>query len=180
MKTVKPIEDWKIWKAALRIERGILALASMAAVICVCASVFMRYILKVDFFGLEEVITLLAMWIYWIGGVYGSYEKSHITADVSNLFIKTNKGKKRLDIVVGILTVFISGVFAYWSIVYYAVWNIQAGTKTIGLHIPYLASNIAITIGFVMMFLYSLYHLIRVFMPAGARVARERREGVEL
>jgi TRAP-type C4-dicarboxylate transport system permease small subunit len=165
VKIRKPIEDWIIWKATLRIERGVLALASISAVVCVCASVFMRYILKMDFFGLEEVITLLAMWIYWIGGVYGSYENSHITADISNIFIKTDSAKFRLNVVTGLLTVLISGVFAYWSVAYYAIWNIKAGTKTIGLHIPYLASNMAITVGFIMMFLYSLYHLIRLFLP---------------
>lgn len=165
MKNIKPIEEFLIWKASVHIQRAILAFASMAAVICVCGTTIARYVFHRDLFGIEEVITLLAMWIYWIGAVYGSYEKSHITADMLSVLIKTEKGKYRLDLVVNLLTVAISGIFAYWSVADYLIWNIQSKTATTGLHIPYLASNIAITISFIMMFLYFLYHLIRFFIP---------------
>lgn len=165
VKKSKPIEELLIWKASVHVQRAILAFASMAAVVCVCGTAIARYVFQRDLFGIEEVITLLAMWIYWIGGVYRSYEKSHITADMFSVMMKTDKARFRLDVVVNVLTVMISAVFAYWSIVDYFVWNVQANTVTTGLHIPYLASNIAITISFAMMFLYFLYHLIRLFIP---------------
>ena len=165
MKRIKPIEDWILWKGLIKIEKIILAAASIAVILCVCGSVFMRYVLKIDLFGIEEIITLLAMWIYWMGGVYGSYEQSHINADITNVFVKTDKGKRIVLIVKGFLTVMISGVFAYWSVADYLLWNLSSNTATIGLHIPYIYSSCVITISFVMMFLYFTYHFIRLLVP---------------
>jgi TRAP-type C4-dicarboxylate transport system permease small subunit len=166
MKKLKPIESWVIWKANVNIMEIILAVCSVLLFVLIGASVFVRYIVHASIFGVEEIIAFLAIWLYWIGGVYGSYEKSHISGDLTNIFISTKKGKKIAEIASNVVTVIITGCFAYWSITEYALWNIKSGTKTIGLHIPNLVGNIVLPISFCFMFLYSVYHLVRIIHPA--------------
>ncbi|WP_317854550.1 TRAP transporter small permease [Chakrabartyella piscis] len=94
MATRKPIEETKGWKLLLMGERSILVITSGLATFLVAVGVFMRYVLTKDFFGQEEVVTVVAMWLYWIGGVYGSYEDSHIKADICTDLIKNPKKLK--------------------------------------------------------------------------------------
>ncbi|WP_165445332.1 TRAP transporter small permease [Bacilliculturomica massiliensis] len=172
MKKMKPIEEWFLWRVCEKLMRYILIFSSAVLIVVVGAAVFARYCMDGDFFGSDEIITLFAMWVYWLGGAYGSYEASHISADLTNLFVKSEKVKKVLQIIVNALTTCIAGVLAYWSVVYYAVWNIQTGATTPGLGIPLLASNSAITVSLCLMFLYSLYHLVRVFIPRADSAAQ--------
>lgn len=181
MKNTKSIEEFFLWKLIEKLMKYILVVTSLILIIVVGATVFIRYVLGKDFFGSDEIITLFAMWLYWLGGAYGSYEASHINADVTNLVIKNDYAKKVIEIIVNAFTTAIAGVLMYWSVVYYLAWNIKSGTATPGLHIPMLASNIAITISFCLMFLYSLYHLIRLFVPkVNSEAEIEQLEGVEI
>lgn len=50
--------------------------------------IVMRYIVKHPFIGIEELAAYVAFWLYFIGGSYGSYERSHITADISSVIFK--------------------------------------------------------------------------------------------
>lgn len=162
---MKPIEDTLLWKVMERLMRIILIACSALLVIVIGVAVFMRYVMDSVFFGSDEILALLAIWLYWIGGAYGSYKESHVSADMSSLVIKDEKALHIFRIVVRAITVVISAVFAYWSVVNYAIRNITMGTVTTGLRIPYITSKIALTIGFCLMFFYALYHFIRAIHP---------------
>jgi len=165
MKTIMPIENSRIWRGVASFMRVALVICGACLIILVGMSVFLRYILHTSFVGTDDLIVLFAIWLYWLGGAYGSYEGSHISADLTNVFIKNEKLKSRINIVVKLITALIAGVFAYWSIAKYAIWNIQAGTTTTGLRIPYLTSNIALTICLCLMFMYAIYHFVRAVVP---------------
>lgn len=162
---MKPIETTLIWRFMEKLMRWILILCSGLLVIVIGIAVFMRYVMNSVFFGSDEILALLAIWLYWIGGAYGSYEDSHISADMSSLFIKNPKVLHVFQTAVRGITVVISGIFAYWSVANYLIRNITHPTTTTGLRIPHLTSKIALTIGFCLMFLYSFYHFIRALRP---------------
>jgi len=165
MKRVMPIENSMIWRGTTRVMRTVLIISGACLILLVGMSVFLRYVLHSTFVGTDDLIILFSIWLYWMGGAYGSYENSHISADLTNVFIKSDKLKKYVNIVVKLITAIIAGVFAYWSIFKYALWNFQAGTVTTGLRIPYLTSNIALTICLCLMFVYAVYHLVRSIFP---------------
>ena len=162
---MKPIEQTHIWKFMERLMSWILIICGVCLILVIAVSVIMRYCLESTLFGYEEILALAAIWLYWIGGAYGSYEDSHISADMTNLLIRNEKIRHIYHGFVRILTAVITGVFAYWSIFNYAIPNFKAGTRTTGLRIPMIYSRIAITIAFVLMFIYSIYHLVRYFKP---------------
>ena len=157
----KPIEEMKFWKFILSIQEYILVITSFAAAFIIALGVFTRYILGKEIFGQEEIITLLGMWLYWIGGVYGSYEGSHIKGDLLNTYIKNPKFQKILNIFVYAVSIAISSVFAVWSF-NYLMRNIAQWPLSTGLKIPLVICQVPLLIGFVMMALYELYHLIKL------------------
>ena len=157
------IENTLLWKMVITILRLILIFSSVSAVLFIVISVFMRYILRSSLFGVEEIILLAAMWLYFIGGVYGSYKDNHITADVLSTYLKSNRAKKIIRIFVRVFCLVISIVFAVWGIIYIS-WCFKVGGKTVGLHIPLIYARLPLCISFILMCLFNVYHLFNTIM----------------
>lgn len=145
----------------MSVEHAVLITASLLAAGIVTAGVIMRYVLHLNFFGQEEILTVVAMWLYWVGGIYGSYTNTHIRADLADTFIKSWKAKKILNIIVMLISIGVIGVFTYWGYSY-TVWIANLDGLSAGLKIPLIISKVTMFIGFVFMGIYSVYHLIRV------------------
>jgi TRAP-type C4-dicarboxylate transport system permease small subunit len=161
---MKSIEKTFAWKAVIRLNQAILVMASIAIVVIIVAGVYVRYVLKSDIFGIEEILVIVAMWLYWMAGVYASYENTHLRADIIEHLIKSNKKRKIYSIVVQVITIASIALFTKWGLDY-AAWNIQLGATTPGIGLPLLISQIPLTISFCMMLLFSLYHLYRTIFP---------------
>lgn len=165
----KPVEDFFPWRLLVTLERFILVAVSVLAVICVVATVIMRYLLKSDLYGVEEIILLLAMWLYFIGGAYGGYEGRHITADVLATHLKSRQALKALNLVVAVISVFCSLVLAKWGIEYLR-FALKINAKTISLHLPVFLSQLPVGLCFILSFIYSIYHLVNVILDRTPRI----------
>ena len=135
---------------------------SIALTIMIGVCVFVRYIIHSDIYGSDEIITMLALWLYWIGAAYGSYEDTHITADMTDLFIKDPKKKRIVRIIVKGITAVVGFFLAYWGVGKYLVFNIKNFGYTTALKMPTLLTTASISIGLFLMFIYSVYYFIKV------------------
>lgn len=165
MKQLKPIEETVLWKGFAKLMEWILFLVSVIMIGLVFATVIVRYLMKSSLFGVEEVIMLMAMIIYWLGAAYGSYENSHINAEILAHFVRSKKAAGVLAVAKNLVTILIMGLFAYWSIFEYLLWTVDAGTATMQLHIPLYVSGAVLAVSLVLMTLYQVHHLVRVFRP---------------
>jgi TRAP-type C4-dicarboxylate transport system permease small subunit len=161
---MKSIEKTLFWKSITKLQGAIVKITSLGIMAIVVFNVFARYVFRIELFGFEEMVVIIAMWMYWIGGVYATYENSHIKGDMIDLFTKSKKKKKIVSYVAQSLTIFGLALFAWWGIEW-TQWNLQLGQRTPGLRWPMIWSQIPVAISFVMMFLYSVYHLIRTIFP---------------
>ena len=177
----KPIEEFFWWKAFVAFNRGLLLFCCLIAVGTIFASVLMRYVFKSNLYGLEEIVTLATMWLYFMGGVDGSYEDSHIDADVLSLAIKSEKVKRVLKIIIKAVCLVVSIVFAKWGIDYLN-WAVAVGGVTQTLRIPMLLSRMPLSIAFILMVFFNLYHLINAILgrtppkPGAAKANEEEAE----
>ncbi len=165
MKNLKPIEETFLWKAFDKLMSAFLVLGSLSMLTLMVSNVIARYIFNSTIFGAEEVLTFLIVWMYWMGGAYGSFEDSHISADMTNLLIKNDAFRHKYQTVVRFVTIIIVGVLWYWSITRYAPKIIAAGSTTPGLHMPYVIGKIVIPISLTIMFIMSIYWFIRTVHP---------------
>lgn len=179
MKKLKPIEETFIWKFMDKLLSAFLVLGSAAMLFLIVGNVIMRYVFDSTLFGAEEILGFLIIWMYWIGGTYGSFEDSHISADMTELLIKDEKLRHRYRIVVRFVTMIIVGVFCYWSLTNYAPKIISAGSTTPGLHIPYVVGKIVLPVALTLMFLCSVYWFIRTIHPYQKTQTHGEKEGTE-
>ncbi len=159
-KTVLAIEKTFIWKVILKAIRFLIFLCGVVTLTVMVAGVFMRYIMHVDFFGYEDIVLLFVLWLYYLGGIYATYEESHIRGDMMSHLFKTPKAKKFYHISLNAFAVACMAFWMKWGFSYVS-WNFMAGGKTSALKIPLIASQAAIYAGICGLFFYSAFHLIK-------------------
>ena len=77
-----------LWNTLLRAQRIVMLLTICITTAAVFLEVIMRYFFQAPLVGIEEFAAYTAFWLYFIGGSYGAYERSHISADLSQLLFK--------------------------------------------------------------------------------------------
>ncbi|MGE4484847.1 MAG: TRAP transporter small permease [Oscillospiraceae bacterium] len=156
----KPLENNVVWRAVHKFIGGFVTVCLMLTTLLVFATVLMRYVFRVNIYGSDELITVTAMWLYFLGAVYGSYEESHIKGDLLTAFFKKKYHYKIHQIYVYIFCVFLLAIWSKWGLDY-ALTCLRSTRVTTGWKIPFWVNQLPISIGIIGMFLYSLYHLIR-------------------
>lgn len=142
------------------------------------AQVFFRYILHRDLYGAEEFILIFAFWLYMMGAAYGSFEGSHIQADIVNEYVKSEKLKLRIKFLVSIISTVVCLVINYWAYNYF-VWGIVKNAKSIAWRIPMVIPQSSIFLGFSIMSAYSIFEFYQVFKKVFSKEeASESGEGV--
>ena len=156
---LKKIEDFqkgKLWCGVDKFVSALISLAGIALTAVIFVVVIARYVFKTDIFGSEEIILLLAWWLYFMGGIGASQENSHISADMVDEFcsnkviVEMTKGiAKALEAIVFFLCTYMS--------VLLLMTNIQKWPVSTGLKIPYVAAQAPIVIGFFGMAGFAVY-----------------------
>jgi TRAP-type C4-dicarboxylate transport system permease small subunit len=90
-----------------QIDKGgtfLIVLGGSLIAITVFLQVLLRYVFKSPLFGLEEFSRLAAVWVYFIGAIYGTREESHVFGDVARMIFK----KPRASAILGFVASFFS------------------------------------------------------------------------
>lgn len=160
--SMKNIEETKIWNAVLKVERFIIIAMGWLCTVIIVFGTCLRYIFNSDLFGIEEFLIIMAFWLYFIGAAYGSYEESHIRADILTGFIKNKKIIKALRLLELTISAVTAAVFTFWGFKY-LLWGFERGARSPGWRIPQVIPQSSIFVGFLLMAMYIIFHLIRTF-----------------
>lgn len=159
---VAKLKNSAFWKALEFAQRTILWVASLVLVVITTLSVVARYVLKVDIYGLEEMIIFGIIYIYFIGGAYATCTKDHITGDALAVIVNHNPTiLHAARIIVAIISLAVSTFFTVWGINYVKML-IKLPGATPALHIPYIIGRGVMAVAFALMFFYCLVDLIDV------------------
>jgi TRAP-type C4-dicarboxylate transport system permease small subunit len=109
----------------------------------------------------DEFILVFAFWLYMIGGTYGSYEDSHIKADIVDQYVKSALKRHILKIINLSVTLIVSIFITVWAYDY-VVWGFTRKAKSIAWKIPMVIPQGAIFVGFIIMTIYTLALLVMV------------------
>lgn len=92
-----------------------------------------RFIPGVPFYGITEVITLLAAYLYLLGMAYVTYSRGHVTVDVLSRVVKSEKVLRYLELVGPLIATLVSLIFGYLAYEYcYGVAIMKQTTPDIG------------------------------------------------
>ena len=137
--------------------------SGMIILLAMVATVVLRYVLKMNLFGMDEIILCFVFWFYFFGGVYGSREDSQIRADVAATLIKNKKAVWILRLVTRVIELVVLAFLVVLSVQLF-ITNCDRMPSTQGLKIPYIVPQFAIVVGFALMFIYNVGHLLRALI----------------
>jgi TRAP-type C4-dicarboxylate transport system permease small subunit len=118
-----------------------------------------RYFFGTSLFGLEQFIGYTAVWLYFVGAAYGSYERSHIKAEFIGVMIKTRRKLAVIRAFAALVSTAMSVVFAVWSWEF-CVDSLKMGETTPTMGVPMIWFQAALFIGALLMIYYFLWEFI--------------------
>jgi len=154
-----------IWNGVVRLQRWFLIVAGCMITVFVFIEVMLRYVFESPLFGIEELITVIAMWLYFIGASLGAYDRTHIKADVIHVWVKSPRGMAIIHTVNSLVTVFLSAVMATWCYDYF-IFGIKRWGATPALRLPLVIPQSAVFVGAILMTIYFFVELVDNFKNA--------------
>ncbi len=133
--------------------------AGCIVTVLVFIEVLLRYVFGSPLFGVEELVCLIAMWLYFIGASYGAYERTHIKAELVHLWFKTQRSHAFINSLSSSITLILSVIMIKWSYPYF-IWGIKRGETSQALLLPMVLSQSAVFFGAILMALYFLVELV--------------------
>jgi len=165
-----------VWTALLHIQKGILIASAISLIILLTGEVIMRYVIHYPGMEVEEIATLLAFWLYFMGAAYGTYDRSHIKADVTYLMFKNPRKLAIARASAVAIALVLAGIMLVWGYDYF-VWGITKGERSRILFMPMVLSQSSLFFGAVLMFLYFTTELVDMVRQAMGKDPIVKKEG---
>lgn len=127
--------------------------------ILIFVEVFLRYVMGSPLFGIEELILFIGMWLYFMGASYGAYERTHIKAELIDIWCKDKKTLTILRTIASAITVVLALVLVSWTYPYFS-WELAKGGTSQALLLPKVWCQSAIFFGTFLMAIYFITELI--------------------
>lgn len=154
------LEKTLFWRILHHVVKWLMIIGSVCSTAVMVWAVIKRYFFKGNLYGSDEIIMLFAFWLYFMGAVYGSYEDSHIKADLLNEYIRNMRCKDGLDLLSQALTVLVNTIVLIWAAKYFSGEIAKWGLST-SLKIPLVIPKASVFFGFLLMEFYHVYYLQR-------------------
>ena len=165
------------WNILKKIQELLIVICASVSTLIFVVEVVIRYVLKIDFLGYDELVLLFASWLYFIGGSYAMYKKEHISADMLPLFLK-GRVLQVTRVVVDWLIFAITLVLAIWGVDFFLYAMSRTANTTVW-KIPLLVSQSALSVGYVLMAFYALVYGLEDTLLAIADGKKLRNEKIK-
>jgi TRAP-type C4-dicarboxylate transport system permease small subunit len=142
----------------IRMMKTVIIFITIMATCTMFLQVVSRYVFNISISGLDELTGHTAVWLYLMGAAYGTYDKSHIKADMAGMFIKNERIKYGIKIMSSVIATVMACFMVSWSFDYIH-WSIIKHELTPTLRIPTVIFQISILIGSVLMAVYFIKEL---------------------
>lgn len=148
----------KLDKVLEWIEEWILVITGTAVMMMILVNAACRY-LRIDWFGSEELTMFVAFWLYFTGCACASREKTHISADMINLFTNNKTVINTVTLIRNIISLVVCAMFTRWCFNYVA-WQMEKHAKSIIYKLPVTIATIPMLVAFVLWTIYLVRDLI--------------------
>jgi TRAP-type C4-dicarboxylate transport system permease small subunit len=151
---------YRVWMFKIHMQRAMLSISGLSLTILIFTQVVSRYVFNTAIFGIEELASCIAVWMYFIGCSVGAEQKEHISASLADMFINTPKGKKIHEITICIINIIIAGWMTVWAW-QLTSWTLKFNMTSTELNIGIGYIQLAMPIGLGLMTFYFLADLIQ-------------------
>lgn len=166
----RPKQVSRFDKVLLTFFSIITVFSSILLAIVIAAAAFTRYVIHGDLYGFEEWVKLFAFWLYFMGGAYGAYNDTHVSADVIDAYMKEGTFKRSVVFLRNLITSGISMLFTWYGYEFFMFGFMgPLGTRialpmTTIWQIPLWTSYLAVFLGMIFMTYYFTRRMLKSLM----------------
>lgn len=142
-----------------KIVTVIMVASASFVVLAVGSSAIMRYFVRRDIYGVEELITIAAFWMYFAGAVYATKTRQQISAEMFTIFTKNPKVLYGVALAQRSITLILCLIYTWWGWEF-IFWSVNGGGKTTLWQIPLYVGQSAVFLGLVCMLIYFVRDVI--------------------
>ncbi len=150
----------KINKVWMTIAGSAMNITLLVILVLFAILIIMRQIFHIQFFGQEEIVTTLSVWIYWIGCAFGTYDDVHVSGDLIKTMMKTRRQKAIQRVYTFTLNTIISGYFLYLAI-NWLKFQKMLNPMTDALRFPKMWMYASCGVGLIFTTIYFFMHLCK-------------------
>lgn len=140
--------------------RPVIIIASLFIAFTLTIGIVCRSILHVPVFGLEELILLSVMWLYMLGAVLASRERTHLSADFFQTFCKNELVVKWVHLLANVISLAMAILFISWAYSL-ASWGFEKGQVTPVFGIPMYLSQGSLFVASLLLTFYLIRDLLK-------------------
>lgn len=142
--------------------------------------IFVRSVLGVAIFGLEELILIAVVWFYMLGGLLASKDRSHLCADFIPLLIKSDFLVAVFKVIATLVSI-VTAIFFVWWGYDLLMWGVKKNPVTAVFSIPYYVSQSSLFFAGILFVVYLIRDLVDDIncllelrrVPANAKISVE-------
>jgi TRAP-type C4-dicarboxylate transport system permease small subunit len=142
-----------LWRVVDWAQQIVMVTTSIAIVLLILVQVALRYFFMMPLMGVEELACLFGFWLYFTGAANGARERSHIKADLLNVFVKNERILYGVKTLVSFILIVLAGIFVEWTLSYFR-WSLKSWERSPALTIPMVYAQASLMVNAVLMFFY--------------------------
>lgn len=152
----------------VRVVQPVLVFLGLTIAVMLAVGIFSRAVLGKPVFGLEELMLMAAMWLYMLGAVLASRDRSHLSADFVQVLSSNPKVLRAASVVSTLISLGVAVMFATWSWNLFA-FGLERGQSTPVFAIPWWVSQVSMFVASIAFVIYLIRDLILEL--SGARIS---------
>ncbi len=108
----------------------LIIVSNILVAVLVSGAAAMRYVFKIDLYGVDEFILLFSFVLYFAGAAYGANRDQHICADILRNYVAAPKPRSVIVAFTAFLTLALSLVFSWLGVKMFTwQWATQGATQ---------------------------------------------------
>ena len=137
----------------------VLAALISSVAILQFVQIIARYLLALPLPGLEEILVYPTLWLYMVGSANASRQNTQISANVLDIFLKTERSQKIIRCVAQVLSLIIVCWLFYWAMDF-EQYSRKVWKATSYLYYPLYLAEVALPAGLGLMVLFTACNLV--------------------
>lgn len=139
----------------------VMMVTASFVVLAVGAGAIMRYVFRRDIYGVEELTTIAAFWMYFAGAIYATKTRQQISAEMFSMFTGNPVVLWASVFLQRLITLLLCLVYTWWGWEFFW-WSVTSGGKTNLWQIPICVGQSSVFVGLIGMLAYFLRDLIMI------------------
>lgn len=140
----------------------------LACVAIMCVQIVLRYVFHAPLMGVEELLYFPTIWLYLLGGANASLERSHISCGVINVYVKSERTMKILNLFQALVVIGVGTWLLYWA-VWYLRYALRVGKVGTIIHYPLVINDASLVVGIFLMIVYAIFECKEYFFEVFPR-----------